>query len=67
MEKAINAYHKVTVSPEFRNLERMREDAYYNHESAIWNAEMKGKMEIIQLLQSGKSLEEVIYELKINN
>jgi len=38
MEKAINAYHKVTVSPEFRNLERMREDAYYNQAAALRHA-----------------------------
>ena len=67
MEKAINAYHKVTVSPEFRNLERMREDAYYNHESAMWNERKNAQKEIIHLLQSGKSLEEVINDLKINN
>ncbi|MCL2805188.1 MAG: hypothetical protein FWD26_04540 [Treponema sp.] len=62
MEKAINAYHKVTVSPEFRNLERMREDAYYNQAAALWNAEQKAEKRIIEMLKSGKSPEEIISE-----
>ena len=62
MEKAINAYHSVTVSPEFRNLEKMREDAYYNRIAALQNAEKKGKKEIIELLKSGKTPEEIIKE-----
>ena len=46
MEKAINAYHSVTVSPEFRNLEKMREDAYYNQAAALRNAERNKAIEI---------------------
>jgi len=62
MEKAINAYHSVTVSPEFRNLERMREDAYYNQAAAIHNAEQKAEKRFIEMLKSGKSPEEIISE-----
>ena len=58
MEKAINAYHNVTVSPEFRNLERMREDARYNEAAALRHAQQ----EIIDKLKSGKSPEEIIKE-----
>ena len=60
MEKAINAYHTVTVSPEFRNLEKMRADARHNEASALRNAEKKARKEIIELLKSGKSPEEII-------
>ena len=35
MEKAINAYNTVTVSPEFRELERLRSIARHNESSAL--------------------------------
>ena len=61
MEKAINAYHKITVSPEFRNLERMREDAYYNQAATVQNAEKKTKKEIARnLFRIGVPEEKII-------
>jgi predicted transposase/invertase (TIGR01784 family) len=67
MEKAINAYHNVTISPEFRNLEKMRADARYNEVAALRNAEKlarnKKKKKIIELLKSGKSPEEIIRDI----
>jgi predicted transposase/invertase (TIGR01784 family) len=66
MEKAINAYHSVTVSPEFRNLEKMRADARYNEAAALRNAEQKAEQNaekrFIDKLLSGKSPEEIIKE-----
>jgi predicted transposase/invertase (TIGR01784 family) len=41
--KAIEAYREITVSPEFRELERMRADARHNEASALANAERMGE------------------------
>jgi len=38
MDEAIDAYHHITTTPEFRQLERMREDAYYNEAAALHHA-----------------------------
>jgi len=35
MEKAINAYNTITVSPEFQELERLRSLARHNEASAL--------------------------------
>jgi hypothetical protein len=40
--QAIEAYREVVVSPEFRELERLRADARHNEASALANAERKG-------------------------
>jgi hypothetical protein len=37
MEQAIEAYRRVSVSDEFRELERMRERARHNEASALAN------------------------------
>jgi hypothetical protein len=42
MEQAIKAYHSITATEEFRNLERMRFDARCNEASALDNAERRG-------------------------
>jgi len=42
MEKAINAYHKITVSPEFRELERLRSRARHDQASALYHARNEG-------------------------
>jgi len=39
--KAIGAYREIIVSPEFRELERLRADARHNEASALLNAERK--------------------------
>jgi predicted transposase/invertase (TIGR01784 family) len=43
MEQAIEAYRRVSVSDEFRELERMRERAKHNEASALANAEARGE------------------------
>jgi predicted transposase/invertase (TIGR01784 family) len=68
MNKALNAYNSITVSPEFRELERLRVLARHNEASALRHAKdegrqegrQEGRHEIINLLKSGKSLEEII-------
>jgi predicted transposase/invertase (TIGR01784 family) len=42
MTQAIQTYRKITVSPEFQALERMREDAKNNEAAALHNAEQRG-------------------------
>jgi len=66
MKQAIDAYHHITVTPEFREAERLREMARHNEAAALRNAEQKGQKkvqkEIIDLLKNGKSPEEIIRE-----
>ncbi|MDR1217439.1 MAG: hypothetical protein LBJ99_02510, partial [Oscillospiraceae bacterium] len=38
MTQAIGAYREITVSPEFRELERLRADARHNEASALHHA-----------------------------
>ncbi len=42
MEQAINAYRTITASPEFRELERLREKARHDEAQALYYAEQKG-------------------------
>jgi len=63
--RAIGAYREVMVSPEFRELERLRADARHNEASALLNAERKSriaeKLEIAKnLLKMGMTVEKVI-------
>jgi hypothetical protein len=39
--QAIGAYREITVSPQFREIERLRADARHNEASALANAERK--------------------------
>jgi hypothetical protein len=41
--QAIKAYREITVSPEFRELERLRADARHNEASALANAQRIGE------------------------
>jgi len=45
MEKAIKAYNTITVSPEFKELERLRSIARHNETSALRHAKEEGKTE----------------------
>jgi hypothetical protein len=43
MNQAINAYQHVTVSPEFRELERLRSKARHDEAQALFNARREGE------------------------
>jgi flagellar biosynthesis/type III secretory pathway protein FliH len=43
MNEAINAYNSITVSPEFRELERARAYARHNEASALGHARREGE------------------------
>jgi predicted transposase/invertase (TIGR01784 family) len=45
MSQAIEAYRNITVTEEFRTLERMRADARRNEASALYNARLEGQRE----------------------
>ena len=45
MEQAINAYEKVSASPEFKELERLRSLTRHNEATAIYYAEERGRDE----------------------
>ena len=52
MKQAINAYHSVAASPEFREAERLRSIARHNEAAALRHARMEGKEEERQIWQS---------------
>jgi len=68
MEQAINAYQKITATDEFKERERLRHYARLNEATALRNAREEGKLErgkeIVELLKSGKSSEEIIREIE---
>jgi predicted transposase/invertase (TIGR01784 family) len=43
MKQAINAYHSVVVSPEFKEFERLRDKARHDEAQALRNAERRGE------------------------
>jgi len=51
MKQAIDAYHQITVTPEFREAERLREMARHNEAAALRNAKNEGKNEERRLWQ----------------
>ena len=54
MEQAINAYYTITASPEFREIERLREKARHDEAQALYHAEQKGIQQgIRQGIQQG--------------
>ena len=48
MEQAINAYYTITASPEFREVERLREKARHDEAQALYHAEQEGIQKGIQ-------------------
>jgi len=67
MEQAINAYYTITAESEFRERERLWERARHNEASALRHARNEGMKKereaIVELLKSGKTLEEIISEI----
>ena len=59
--QAIGAYREVVVSPEFRELERLRFEARSNEASALANAERKNTMTIAKrLLNRNRPIDEIM-------
>lgn len=49
MEQAIDAYYTITASPEFREVERLREKARHDEAQALHHARQEGKQEGISV------------------
>ena len=61
MQQAIQAYHSITVTPEFREMERLRSKARHDEAQALYNAERKGLFNVAKnLLRVGDSVDKVI-------
>jgi len=52
MKQAINAYHQITATSEFREMERLRSLAGHNEAAALRNARNEGKAEERTIWQS---------------
>ena len=64
MDQAINAYYTITASPEFREIERLREKARHDEAQALHHAEQKGIQKGIQQgIQQG--IQKVVAERNI--
>ena len=69
MSEAISAYRAITASPEYRELERLREKAGHDEAQALLHAKIKGreegkaegKAEVIQsFIKMGMPLEQIM-------
>ena len=60
MDQAINAYYTITASPEFREIERLREKARHDEAQALYHAEQQGIQKGIQQgIQKGAAEEKL--------
>ena len=60
LTQAINAYHRVSASPEFQELERMRIKAEHDEAQALHNERRKEKFEIAKkMLKRSRPIEEI--------
>ena len=61
VNEAITAYRQITVTPEFREAERLRSKARHDEAQALWNERRKEKIEIAKkLLNRKRPIEEII-------
>ena len=61
MEEAIQAYDSITVTPEFREIERLRSKARHDEAQAIRNAERRNTMTIARnALQMNLLIDDII-------
>jgi len=64
MAKAVNEYSRITASPEYLELERRKRIARIDEKLITLGAEERGKKEILDLLKSGLSPEEILKKYK---
>jgi predicted transposase/invertase (TIGR01784 family) len=61
MSEAITAYRQITVTPEFREMERLRSKARHDEAQALYNMERKTKIEIAKkLVNRNRPIDEII-------
>jgi len=62
MERMIEAFSEIAATPEFQEVASQREIARHNEASALGNARREGRQEIVELLRSGRSPDQIISE-----
>lgn len=61
MNEAITAYRQITVTPEFREMERLRSKARHDEAQALYNAERKAKLAIAKsMTDDGEPIEKIM-------
>jgi len=61
MEQAIQAYKHITITPEFEEIQRLREKARYAENVALHNARKEGAFEIAsRMIKRGRPIEEIM-------
>ena len=61
MSEATSAYRNITVTPEFREMERLRNKARHDEAQALYNMERKTKLEIARnALQKKMSVNDIM-------
>jgi len=61
MNEAITAYRQITVTPEFREMERLRSKARHDEAQALFNAERKRTFEIAtNMLADGEPVDKIV-------
>ena len=61
MNQAIGAYHSITASPEFQEIERLREKARHDEAQALRNAELAKAISIAKtMLENEEPVDKII-------
>ena len=61
MSDAITAYRQITITPEFREMERLRAKARHDEAQALYNAERKAKIEMARImLEAGEPIAKIV-------
>ena len=61
MKQAVQAYHSITVTPEFMEAQRLYDKARHDEASALFNAEKKRATEIaLNMLSDGEPIEKIV-------
>ena len=61
MSQAVEAYRQITVTPEFREAERLRSKARHDEAQALYNAERNRSIEIAKnMIMNNESTEKIL-------
>ena len=61
MSQAVEAYRHITITPEFREAERLRSKARHDEAQALYNAERNRSIEIAKnMIINGESTEKIL-------
>ncbi len=71
MNQAIEAYRQITVTPEFREAERLRSKARHDEAQALYNVEIKTRRDeklglALKLLKRKRPIDEIIEDTELS-